>query len=156
MNARFRTTIYALTIVTGIAGFSLRPQAQGAAAAVDCSKPLSAITGDWMNTTFDSGGAKATDTVTIDGDKVVLKENIGTIWLSYTFRAQDIQSVEEGGNDDGVIGIAIKATPFQFANSRGESTPPAGVSTINVDYPAEAADQALAGFKKLQQRGACH
>jgi hypothetical protein len=150
-----RAAAFLLTILAGVFGYSGRPFAQGAANGVDCSKPLAAVSNDWMNQTFDSGGAKATNLVTVTGDQVVVRLSIGAIWLSYTFKAQDIKAVDEGGNDDGVVGVAIKATPFQFANSRGETTPPAGVTTVNLDYPSELADAVVAGFKVLQQRAAC-
>jgi len=155
MGVRVRAAASLLTILAVVLGCSGRPFAQGAANGVDCSKPAPAGSSDWMNLTFDSGGAKATVLVTVTGDQVVVRQSIGAIWLSYAFKAQDIKSVDEGQNEDGVVGITIQATPFQFANSRGETTPPAGVTAASVDYPSELVAQVLAGFKSLQQRAAC-
>jgi hypothetical protein len=126
-----------------------------AAGAIDCSKPLPAVPNDWMNTTVTAGGTKGLTTVTPEGDHLVVKAAIGSIWLQYSFKPQDIKSVEEGGNEDGIIGITIDVAPFQFLNSRGETTQPAGVKGVTIDMPAESADQAVAGFQFLHQKAVC-
>jgi hypothetical protein len=155
MGVRARAAAYLLAIVAGVLGYSGRPFAQGAANGVDCSKPAAPASNDWMNQTFDSGGAKATVLVTVTGDQVVVRQSIGAIWTSYTFKAQDIKSVDEGQNEDGVVGITIQATPFQFANNTGGTTPPPGVTAAIVEYPSELVAPVIAGFKSLQQRAAC-
>jgi hypothetical protein len=119
---------------------------------VDCSKPAPAVPDDWMTST--NGPSEIT--VKVDPNQVVeVRSHFGEVWVSYTFNAKDIKSVEEGGNDDGVVGVDINAMPFKYASSRGEASAPAGVTNVHIDLDAGVADQAVAGLKAIQQKAVC-
>ena len=155
MLRKTRGLLVVSTVVVSALVGSAPAFAQAADSAVDCSKPLAPVPNDWMNTTVTSGGSKGVTTVTEEGDHLVVKATLNNIWLQYSFKPQDIKSVEEGGNEDGVIGLTIDVAQFQSLNSRGETTQPAGVKGITIDRPAESADQAVAGFERLRQQAVC-
>jgi hypothetical protein len=155
MRCGFRDRFNVLAVLACVIASSSIGVAQAPGGAVDCSKPLPAVPNDWMKSSATISGVTSVIEVTVEGNRIKVRQNAGAIWNSYAFDAKDIKAVEEGGIEDGVMGLEIHVAPFEFENSRGEKTPPAGVTTVHMDMNTDVAEQAAAGFRLLQQRAVC-
>lgn len=157
MRLSNRAVFGALVALAGVLLCSSAVFAQTPAA--DCSKPIPAGPTEWMNTSYLSdtnpGGFKSLNTVTVAGDKLTIRSSFGIIWLEYVFNPKDIKSVVKGDYDDGLWPLIIDVTPFQFSNSRGDTTAPPGVTKVTVNFPEEVTDQAIAGLLALRQKAVC-
>ena len=156
MLARLREFFSVPALLVGALLCSGDVMAQGAA---DCSKPLPDVPTEWMNTSYLSetnpGGFKSVNTVTVEGDKITMRASFSAIWVLYSFNGKDIKSITKGDYDDGLFSIDIDVAPFQFSNSRGETSAPAGLTQVKVAFPEEVADQAIAGLTRLHQKAVC-
>jgi len=153
MRSEIRALVSVSAFVVGLLATSGQLAAQSSD--VDCSKPLSQGSNEWMNTTVDVTGAKGVNTFTVDKGQIAVRESIGNIWLAYSFQAKDIKGIDKGFEEDNVVTLSIDVKPFQFSNNRGETAAPAGIERVTVDVPAELADAAVNGLQFLRQQASC-